>query len=764
MLSRLLSVSRRTPKVSEREAILRRQHDRCAICNGVFDDDVEFDHVAALKTLVGSQAQCFQALCASCHAEKTTLETGASRSIESRFSPRAWNDYVSSPKPPPLAWEPHTRTDGIDPEETNTSICGDYAIELDVIRCRRQALAYSSHEFSVFCALDTIVEHHGTTLGDFNFITRVRDARKCALGKLPFVGQGWYHRCAAEFLLEHGTCGWQDITWTFTSTGRLPADAFRSSLETMEAAWDDQHLAKLSVNSMIGLWAIRNSESLSCISSNDMTDGVGRRRLRKFGYGHGKIMNDHIFENGLLDNASMRPIHDQILHTEYLRVAQLVHAIRMCGVPMKCITAVKTDCVNIERYAKKRHRALTEIENLRLCDLPNATTTADPLCFRVGDVKPLNGTHSKPHIHTEPPMVRTGWTDLSERLAMAHVLNNGSLLVLGAPGVGKTHWVREIVRQIEGRVDVIAKCHASCRNFGPEAVTADHWVRKTVRCGRLHAKTVVIEEISQISAYLWNDIAKAAMMGVRFILMGDFAQLDPVLDTWCGAIVPDGMLQRSDLLHELTRGMRLVLTENHRSDEALFAFYTGLRVEGSSQSCLFTETDAVSRETQPRALSEALAEARCLFPETDGFPSVSLVLSHATRMRLNWTQNLAEKTMDAVWLKYPKGKNRENQAQSCWIYEGQRLIGAGGRVRKGLFVIVAGVTRTEIILDDGQTLKHADCGCLRLSHAITYASCQGLTLEGRVRLCECSHPAFTLKHLYVGSSRCTAAALLEVSK
>jgi hypothetical protein len=52
--------------------------------------------------------------------------------------------------------------------------------------------------------------------------------------------------------------------------------------------------------------------------------------------------------------------------------------------------------------------------------------------------------------------------------------------------------------------------------------------------------------------------------------------------------------------------------------------------------------------------------------------------------------------------------------------------------------------------------------CLRLSHCITYASCQGLTLQGRVRL-ETAGAHFGIKHLYVGASRATSSALLEVA-
>ena len=50
---------------------------------------------------------------------------------------------------------------------------------------------------------------------------------------------------------------------------------------------------------------------------------------------------------------------------------------------------------------------------------------------------------------------------------------------------------------------------------------------------------------------------------------------------------------------------------------------------------------------------------------------------------------------------------------------------------------------------------------LRGSNSLTYAAVQGLTLQGRVRL-ETDSPALTIKHVYVGASRCTAFGLLEV--
>ena len=93
----------------------------------------------------------------------------------------------------------------------------------------------------------------------------------------------------------------------------------------------------------------------------------------------------------------------------------------------------------------------------------------------------------------------------------------------------------------------------------------------------------------------------------------------------------------------------------------------------------------------------------------------------------------------------------QNSPQSMRVWPGLRLIGAGGKIPKGVFVAVAEV-EPDGVRDNG----------MRPSHAVTYASCQGLTLHNRVRLdLESCH--LTLRHLYVGASRATSSELLEAA-
>ena len=83
---------------------------------------------------------------------------------------------------------------------------------------------------------------------------------------------------------------------------------------------------------------------------------------------------------------------------------------------------------------------------------------------------------------------------------------------------------------------------------------------------------------------------------------------------------------------------------------------------------------------------------------------------------------------------------------------------------KGVFYEIESCENESVTLASGEKLTLDECvRCLRLSYAITYASSQGLTLKGTVRLEDTNNKNFGLRHLYVGASRCTSSNVLEVT-
>ena len=122
---------------------------------------------------------------------------------------------------------------------------------------------------------------------------------------------------------------------------------------------------------------------------------------------------------------------------------------------------------------------------------------------------------------------------------------------------------------------------------------------------------------------------------------------------------------------------------------------------------------------------------------------------------------------DALYMKVGKHHAR-CQAQSFFIWPGLKMLGcvSQGGIRNGVLYEVVSC---------GDTFKIKDCNeaerdyskqqlidSFRLSHAQTFASCQGTEFDDSLCLHETSHPMFTARHLYVGLSRARSAGLVSI--
>ena len=141
----------------------------------------------------------------------------------------------------------------------------------------------------------------------------------------------------------------------------------------------------------------------------------------------------------------------------------------------------------------------------------------------------------------------------------------------------------------------------------------------------------------------------------------------------------------------------------------------------------------------------------------------TLTISHKNRMRIDRQRNMQDALgKEGILLKATKETRGGNQPQDMILWKGLQLIGAGHRCLKGMFYEVEELNEKIVQLTSGLVLTHEQAvQSLRLCYALTYASCQGLTLPGVVRL-DTQSAHFTMKHLYVGLSRGTAADLVEV--
>jgi len=789
----LLRAQRRYPSVAVQKAILEAQKDRCNLCDEALTPATcEWDHVVPLHQLVTTSEQVFQALCSLCHSEKTLYEGHQHCTLESAFSRTAWDSYVMSPHPCALTFNPREWQD--DPALNK--------MEIDIIRCRRNALRHClSIDIPVFSPLDNIEPATSGQLADFSFVQlHGKSAKRCALGKIPFTCTGWYHKIAVAFMLHHGLITWQDIEYSFNATSKVSASCLEPVLDLMETCWLPENAEQLegqaklisqhqkdSINSMIGIWRIPEEQYVYKVrSTRSNEDGAGRCFMRYTTLPNGELLFDHIFGTRLHINRSMRPVHDLIMAQEHVLLGHLLYVLQRNAIPPACIVSVKTDCLILQKYPRKKQRFLYEmVSNLRYQDLAGLQSQYEPFKNCVGGIIPLDYSHRSqddsrvfrsdsekarplrgrwctPHIEAEAPRVPDDWRNVP--LDQCEQLLDTGALICGPPGAGKTY---EVVHRVilplhsqKHRVFVISKCHTAVRNLSREidrvitsddkpcVMTADAFVNRHIRHGQGGGVThLICDEVSQINSQIWVDLALLARKNVVFFFMGDWAQFGVINHTFAGCLVPEGKVEASQLLLELAGGNLITLNQNRRSDPPLYAFYSSIRVN------------------RPDELAMKLDQARQLFPYRRDKPAdISLVISHQHRMRINKRENERLKPEGAVLISAAPSTRQLNASQDMWIWPGMKLVGSGGRhCLKGCVYTVQAVTNEELHLEGGKILTHEQASkALRLYWSITYTSCQSLSLEGVVRLCDTNNDHFTLKHLYVGVSRCTKSCLLEV--
>ena len=719
---------RRDNTSSRRAALLAEQDGMCKLCGApITAQTCEPDHIVPVRQAYQGQALELQALCFECHKVKTSMEGNHSTTLESRFCRYVYQNYAASPRLPPLVcqlqkWDAERPCEGI-----------------DVCRCRKNGLANARFPIPVFCPLDCIVPAREGELADLTYVDLPLDGRRGLLDRLPYVGRGWYSKPACAEMLDSGLAQWRHFRWSLEATAHVDQRWLEQALQTMEEAWPEgeEHMAKLSINALVGLFARNLDLVYSMRTSNHQVDGEGCSWRQTFTDAAGRMHWDHVFVTELLSNCSYRPVHDFIMGAEYTAVARVRRA--LAEVPKRYLKCLKTDCLVMQDVPKK-HRSAIE----RLLRLSHRDGTP---VYRSEPTEGLRGQYREPRMEAEPIKEKPAWRRVEDPLT--HCLGGESLLLTGYPGTGKTHLARKIVealRELGDTVHIITKTHAAVQNVGLGAQTADHWVRRNIRSGRCSATWLVIEELTQLDTPLWADIACLSMnTSMRFLLLGDFRQLPAVLDSFAGAEVCRE-LKDSQLLHDLAGGWCHELSERWRFDEGVFSFLQWLRVD----------------EAEQVPLREAVQMARQRFPRR-GEPEVCLVISHAKRLQINERENRRRAPQDALLVQYAGPETAgTNAPQTMRVWPGLRLVGAGGKVQKGVFVTVSEVGE-RVALESGQSfeprelLKHT-----RLCSAITYASVQGLTLRGRVWLCDVDSPHFTMKHLYMGCSRATSSELLSV--
>ena len=330
--------------------------------------------VVPVHQALEGQPQVLQALCLECHRTKTLLESSRAACLESRVCRSVHEAYVQSPRPPALV----CKLAKCDPDR----ICHG----VDVVRCRKNALANATFPLPVFSPWTPwSPPGTGTWRASPTWSCTGTTGRPCSETSPTWVGTA---------SPQPRTCcraTWADFKWSLDATAHVEPRCLAQALEVMEDAWPEgeEHMAKLSVNALIGLWARNQDLVYSMRTSNHELDGQGCQWRQTFTDAAGKVHWDHIYATELFSNYTLRPLHDYVMAQEHVAVAKIRDHLRK--VPPRYVVALKTDCLVFQDLPKKFLPAARELTTAR------KHQDGTPV-YRFGECKRLEGEYREPRI------------------------------------------------------------------------------------------------------------------------------------------------------------------------------------------------------------------------------------------------------------------------------------------------------------------------------------------------------------------------------
>ena len=179
----------------------------------------------------------------------------------------------------------------------------------------------------------------------------------------------------------------------------------------------------------------------------------------------------------------------------------------------------------------------------------------------------------------------------------------------------------------------------------------------------------MIDEASEIPLSMWTERAQWYLLGVRFVIIGDFdGQFLPMFDRWGDAMAKND-IQASLFFHSLCEGTHVHFTQYRRGDESarpLFDFYCSLH-------------QRLKLQNQRAMLDASLEEAKERFKACPVIPDVILCASHYKRRLLNHAVNMTLARQEDETLFIPCTKTKALGVtmvpQDMTIWKGLELLG-----------------------------------------------------------------------------------------
>lgn len=715
---------RKTLTVAEKEELVKSQNNKCNICE-LECKKFQYDHIIALANGGTNDMENLQALCVNCHKEKTIDENEQgykiSNELESCFNEEVMNKVINTPH-----FKTYQFVEIVDKNEKDSNNIYKH----DIKKCRRNIGLTSDFEFPVYSVMDTPTKYNGQLKCGFYYVVTENI--------YPFRGCGWYCQPLVLYGLENGMIKSSDIQLEFIPSFKKSKHYLRDKINMLLEAFScEPNLQKLAVNAFIGcLGQMKQNSSYSKYSLSENTAStwlVGADNNKKvFIKSHcqdNNILYEGIFSQKIKMETTAYPIYSMILQMEAIELHKLETIIHKNGGYIldrntDAIRYYSEEVINLDEYMWEKDSPKYQVENAKSLKIEHL-----PQMFRENENQLIeydwNITYDYDNIDDE----------------INNIIESGkSIHIEGSAGTGKTYFANKLVDTLTARGKKVIKLAPTNKaSLHINGTTIDSLYNKFNHSKNRLIKAltstdyILIDEISMMREKFYKlfILCKKMCSHLKFILVGDFAQLLPVKDEWTGNY------KNSCATHILCDGNRIELTKCRRADDILFNLCKKVQHENI--------------DITPFAVKQKTYK--------------NIAYTHQTRIQVN-AECMKRFINGKSFIEIPR-LEKNPKTQDVKLTVGMPIISHINDKKKQIVnnetYTITAINNEKMILNDDIEMKTQDFHqYFYVAFCITIHSSQGDTFDEPYTIYDWNHPSFCRRAKYVALSRATNIQHIQV--
>ena len=567
-----------------RKSILENQNNECNSCHIKIKGNFEIDHILPLATGGTNFRDNLQALCKSCHNQKTSNERELSDYLNINDEVSSYNNLTRSIFDSKLM-QKHAFVEKVDSVQNS-----EHLHSIDAIKDRKNILYYSKYDIPVYTVVDEpkIFNQSDEIECGFYYVETKMEKRNY----FPCRGNGWYSQVLIEYVLSKGIINKSEIMYKLLPSLTIKAHNYQPFIDGIYKYYNmgDEKLDKLIkdiVNSFIGACAQNTNEM--CKSTHYVQSEVdagyytmqGMRPIPHSDDEGNTILYAMKKIENVVKDEDMKPLYLHVLDIEAVELHKICEYVKENGGK---VVELNTDCVTYEKSTRIPIDTFfwdddKKVPKLRYEDTPHLLKKEAMKNFERTDKYKLEWNNDEDwnkttinEVSEEDLEDYDSWDEVFKSLTETVINSKKSWHIDGPAGTGKTTLLKQIIKLLKDtgkNVTVLTPTNKAARMFKDAETIHKKLASMKTKTKKSIEKLeyVVVDEISMIPELFYKVFLEMKRMNpnIKYIMAGDFRQLPPVNDR----IGYFDQYKQSRVLYELT-GQRIQLIHCKRSDEEVF--------------------------------------------------------------------------------------------------------------------------------------------------------------------------------------------------